>query len=122
MEAESARGQWWAESPSACRSGVGRQTHWLGLVRRLPESLLHLVQLPGSQGSPSPGEAPPPTRPGVEAGSGANEEAEAWGGQLSRLGPVAGEPTALEPQVKVLLTLGELGVVPAQAGDRLLSL
>ena len=47
----------------------------------------------------SPGEVPvaPPTQPGMELGSGADEEAEAWGGQLTYVELVAREPASLKP-------------------------
>lgn len=51
----------------------------------------------------------PPTQPGIELGSWANEEAEAQGSQLTCSGPVAGELTSLEPQARALPQFGVTG-------------
>lgn len=79
MEVGSARGQLWVE-PQGLQGWCGETDPLAGPhLPACPQSSLCLIQLPWGQGRPSPGEAPPPTQPGMEAGSGTDDEAEALG-------------------------------------------
>lgn len=108
-------GGWKGQGPVVGRAtvpavGAGGEGHTVYCLL----SLLRLVQLSRGPGHPLPGEAPPPTQPGMESGSRANEEAEARGGQLTCWGLWLGNPQLWSPGPRFFLTLGELGVVLAQ--------